>query len=84
MGKGKYGGKYPKVEATGYYGSNVAGTYREAEPNTAGESQEIGEGSQRFTFYSKTHGTLTIWADSFEEAWRQAKTRGYSRRNYMR
>lgn len=84
MGKGRYGGKYPKIDASGYYGSAEAGTKQNPNPAEAGTGRELGIGSKRFTFYSETHGTLTVWADSFEEAWRQAKTRGYSRRNYMR
>ena len=84
--KRRRGGKHPRVvsDTVGYFGRNTAGTDREALPNTAGQSKTIGTGSKRFTFYNETHGTLTIWAESFVEALRQAKIRGYSRKNYMR
>lgn len=75
------GGKY---SADGYFGENVAGNPRQPNPNTAGEKQEIGTGSRKYTFYREDRGTLTIWANSFEEAWRLAKARGYHRRNYKR
>ena len=76
MGKGKYGGKYQRLtepESSGYYGTDIAG-----------QRKEIGQGSRRYTFYSDTKGTLTIWASSFDEAWRQAKERGYKRRRYKK
>lgn len=82
--KARRGGKFPVFDARGYYGRNDAGIEPKFNPNTAGEYMEIGTGSRKYTFYSETHGTLTVWADSFEEAWRQAKVRGYSRRKFKR
>lgn len=83
-----YMGKYSSAnpEGTGYYGNNDAGTKREANPNDVNpfKREFIGSGEHEYTFYSATKGLLTIRADSFEEAWRQARARGYSRRNYKR
>ena len=84
--KARRGGKYPLVSESypGYYGNDIAGTEREASSKEAGTRRSIGRGTTAFTFYSKEHGYLTIRASSFEEAWRLAKIRGYSRRNYER
>ena len=73
------------INAYGDYGRNEAGTPRNIGSNTAGVKREfIGSGDRVFVFYSETHGYLTVRADSFEEAWKLAKSRGYSRRNYKR
>lgn len=83
--RGKRGGKYPIVDAYGYYGNNTAGTPRDIGSNDAGIKREfIGSGTKEYTFYSATKGVLTVRADSFEEAWRQAKARGYSNRRYKK
>ena len=79
------GGKYSNVTfANGDFGRNDAGTAREARPNTAGQSREMGHGDGTYTFYSKSRGYLTVHAESFEEAWRQARLLGYSKRNYRK
>ena len=82
-----YGGKYqgPNIEARGYYGTNTAGVAHEFDPNSAGVKREfIGSGTKEFVFYSATRGILTVRADSYEEAWQIAKSRGYSKRRYKR
>lgn len=84
MGKGKYGGKYPTFDASGYYGRHDAGQYPIFKPKDYGKKSEIGTGSRSYTFYNKTKGTLTVWANSYKEAWRIAKERGYSRRRFKR
>lgn len=79
------GGKYSNATfANGYFGKNDAGTLREARSNTAGQSKHMGHGDNEYTFYSKTHGYLTVRADSFAEAWRRARLLGYSKRNYKK
>lgn len=80
------GGKYSGATfANGYFGRNDAGTPREFKGATAGTQREfIGSGTQEYTFFSKTRGALTIRANSFEEAWRLAKLRGYNKRNYKK
>lgn len=79
------GGKYSNVSfANGYFGRNDAGTSREMRANTAGQSRKIGQGDKTYTFYNKSRGYLTVHADSFEEAWRQARLLGYSKRNYRK
>ena len=86
MLKKRRGGKYLKVsDASGYYGTNDAGTKREFIGADAGTKREfIGSGTKEFTFYSDVKGLLTVRADSYEEAWRIARARGYSRRRYKR
>ena len=79
--KERRGGKYPKVDASGYYGTNTAGNPREFMGNEAGVKREfIGSGTKEYEFYSDTKGILTVRAESYPEAWRIAKARGYSRR----
>ena len=71
------------INAFGDYGSGEAGTPRYIGSKEWGTKREfVGSGDREFTFFSKTKGYLTIKANSFEEAWRQAKARGYSKRNY--
>ena len=86
--KKKYMGKYQgaNIEARGYFGNNTAGNPREANPNDINpfKREFIGSGQHEYTFYSDTKGVLTVIADSFEEAWRQAKARGYSNRRYKK
>ena len=85
MIKENIGGKYSRItNANGYFGRNQAGIQYELNRAEAGIVRSIGSGSKQFTFYNETHGTLTIWASSFEEAWRQAKERGYTRKNHMK
>ena len=84
MGKGARGGKRSGSLLTGgYYGSNTAGIPREFEGKEAGTKREfIGSGSNEYVFYSETRGILTVRADSFEQAWRIARSRGYSRKRF--
>lgn len=78
---GKYSEAVPRGQ--GYFDNGEAGTPREVGTNIAGVKREfVGSGQQPFVFYSETNGTLTIMADSWEEAWRIAKLRGYSKRHY--
>jgi hypothetical protein len=77
--RGKYFGQ--NLQAQGYYGTNIAGNVRHANPNDAGVKREfIGSGTKEYNFYSDTQGVLTVRADSYQEAWRIAKARGYKRR----
>ena len=84
--KKTYMGKYPSANprGTGYYGRNDAGNPREANPNNVNplKREFVGSGDYEFVFYSESRGLLTISANSFEDAWRIAKLRGYSRRDY--
>lgn len=85
--KKERGGKRSKnlINAYGDYGRGEAGTPREIGSNDAGIKREfVGSGEREFVFYSKTKGYLTVRASSWEEAWRLAKARGYSKRNYKR
>ena len=80
-----YAGKYPGItkRGQGYFDNGDASTPRKIGSDTAGNKREfVGSGQQPFVFYSETNGTLTIMADSWEEAWRIAKLRGYSKRHY--
>lgn len=80
--KASRGGKYSKINSGfGYYGNNTAGQPHKLIENTAGVKREfIGSGTKEYTFYSDTKGMLTVRADSYQDAWKQAKNRGYSRR----
>ena len=83
MGKGKYGGKYERItNATGYFGRNTVGNPQFMGEHGAGTKRKfVGSDVREFTFYSKTRGTLTIRATSYDEAWKLAKARGYSRKH---
>lgn len=80
------GGKYSaSLEGSGYYGRNTAGDERDFMPKDYGTKREfIGSGTKEYNFYKRGVGILTIRADSYEDALRLAKRRGYSSRNYMR
>lgn len=80
------GGKRSKeLFGKGEYGKDIAGQRHELKEKEWGTKREFkGSTSQEFTFYSKTRGTITIRATSYEEALRLAKRRGYSRRRYGR
>ena len=83
--KGNRGGKYPLVNADGYFGRNSAGDKRDFVPKDYGTKREfIGSGTKEYNFYKRGVGILTIRANSYEDALRLAKRRGYSSRNYMR
>ena len=99
MSKYKYGwdSSAKKKVYMGKYGNGEAGTPRQFKGADAGTSRQaeggnvtpfkrefIGSGQNEYTFYSETKGILTVRADSFEKAWREAKARGYSRRRYKR
>lgn len=85
MGGGIYGGKYPKVRGKGNYGNNDAGVSREANPGEFNpiKREFVGSGTNEYTFYSENRGVLVVTAKNFIEAWRRAKTLGYSRKNYV-
>lgn len=70
MAKSKLGGKY---------GRNVAGVKHELTEKEWGVKREfIGSGSEAYEFYSPTtNTTLIILADSYEEALRLARSRGF-------
>ncbi len=80
------GGKYSNARfANGYFGRNDAGTPQEFRGARAGTKREfIGSGTQEYTFFSESRGALTVRADSFEEAWRLARLRGYRKNNYKK
>lgn len=99
MSKYKYGwdSSAKKKVYMGKYGNGDAGTPRYFKGADAGTSRQagagdatpfkrefVGSGQSEYTFYSETKGALTVRANSFEEAWRIAKARGYSRRRYKR
>ena len=71
MGKGK--------ERGGKYGRNTAGTRHELHKNDWGTKREfIGSGTKIYEFYSAaTDTTLIIRAESYEEAKRLARSRGF-------
>lgn len=80
-----YMGKYPEANprGQGYFGNNTAGQSPEFTSKDWGTAVGfVGSGERPFVFYSKTNGTLTIMADSWEEAWRIAKLRGYRKTHY--
>ena len=81
-----YMGKYSGVNLVSrvYFGNNDAGDPRFGKSNTAGQTMHIGTGVNEYTFYKKGRGYLTVHADSFEEAWKQAKLLGYNKRNYVK
>ena len=86
MAKSTVGGRYGRVtEAGGYYGNNDAGQRHRAGSGDYGTKREfVGSGDRTFTFYSDTGGTLTVSANSYAEAWRIAKARGYRSRRRRR
>lgn len=79
MAKDKRGGKY---------GNNTAGIPHELHEQDWGTKREfIGSGTRSYTFYSaKSNTMLTIRADSYDEAKRIARSRGFKqyRRNSIR
>lgn len=78
---GKYSGANPRGQ--GYFEGNDAGNKRYKGGGSTPDKREfVGSGQRPFVFYSETNGTLTIMADSWEEAWRIAKSRGYSKTHY--
>jgi len=83
-----YMGKYGNGDAgtPRYFKGADAGTSRQAGANEAisFKREFIGSGTQEYPFYSDTKGVLVVRAESYEEAWRIAKARGYSRRRYKR
>ena len=83
---GERGGKRGKViDATGYYGTADAGQKHEATAKDYGEARKfIGSGDKAFPFYMPGGGIAIIHADSYEDAWRQAKARGYKTRKRRR
>lgn len=80
------GGRYGKVtDASGYYGRADAGQKHRATSKDYGTAREfIGSGDLAFTFYRPDGGLAIIHADSYAEAWRQAKARGYKTRKRSR
>jgi len=86
MGKGVNGGKYAGSRmARGYYGTDVAGQKHELVEKEWGTKREfVGAGTEEFVFYDRVHGTLIVTARNFQEAWRIARMRGYSRRSYKK
>lgn len=83
--KSRRGGKRANqiISTDGQFGENTAGTPRTFIGKDAGTRRRfIGSDAREFTFYSDTKGTLTIMALTFEDALRQAKVRGYGRKDY--
>lgn len=80
--KSSRGGRYGKVtDASGYYGRADAGQARRATPKDFGMAREfIGSGEYAFVFYRPAGGTCIIYGDTYQDAWRQAKARGYKTR----
>ena len=63
----------------GKYGSNVAGTRHELTEKEWGTKREfVGSGTRTYQFYSaETDTVLVIRADSYEDAKRLARSRGF-------
>jgi len=80
------GGRYGKLtDASGYYGNADAGQKHRATSKDYGDARKfIGSGDQAFVFYMPGGGTAIIRADSYADAWRQAKVRGYRTRRGRR
>ena len=80
------GGKRGRVtDASGYYGRADAGQKHRATPKDFGTAREfIGSGEHAFVFYRPDGGTCIIYGDTYQEAWRQAKARGYKTRKGRR
>ncbi len=87
MGKGKYGGKYPRVnrQGDGYYGTNEAGVRQEFTPKGWGTAMGfVGSDVEEYVFSNTVKGTRTITAKSYEEALRIAESLGYTVRDYKK
>lgn len=82
MGKGKVGGRYGRMrETSGYYGNNTAGQAHKATPKDYGTAREfVGSGDLSFVFYRPDGGVAIVHGESYQDAWRQAKARGYKSR----
>ena len=81
--KGKIGGKYERITATGYYGRNDAGNKMEFVPKDAGDKVGFkGSRSNEYTFSDIEHGTHTFVASKLEDALRMAEAMGYTREDY--
>lgn len=80
------GGRYTvTTQPYGYYGNDIAGQKHELVPKEWGTKREfVGAGTEEFVFYDRVHGTLIVTARNFQEAWRVARMRGYSRRSYKK
>lgn len=82
-----YMGKYHgvKLDGSGYFGRNDAGTKHELMPGSAGNRREFeGSRTKEYTFSDIEHGTHTIPATSYEEALRIAESMGFTRDDYKK
>lgn len=86
MKKVSRGGKYSHhLLASGYFGKNNAGVFRDMEPGGQPTKREfIGSPSQEYVFSDEEHGTRIIVARSYEEALRIAESLGFKRRHYKK
>ena len=86
MAKDRRGGKYGEgTSGRGDFGRDTAGQRHNLTEKEWGTKRKfVGSGDKEYTFYSETLGTLTISANSYWEALRIARSRGYSRKQYRR
>lgn len=83
--KGSRGGKYPKINASGYYGRNDAGTPRIMGQGGIPTKREfVGSPSEEYIFSSEKQGTRIIVARSYEEALRIAESLGFTQGHYKK
>lgn len=85
-GTGNRGGRYGSNElGRGDFGRDVAGERHTLTKKDWGTRHEfVGSGAREYTFYSETLGTLTISANSYWDALRIARSRGYSRKHHRK
>lgn len=86
MAKDRRGGKHGEgTSGRGDFGKDTAGQKHQLTEKTWGTAREfVGSGDKEYTFYSEQFGTLTVSANSYWEALRIARSRGYSRKHYRR
>lgn len=86
MAKIGRGGRYGSTTTgRGDFGTATAGQKHQLTEKEWGTKREfVGSGDKEYVFYSETLGTLTIAANSYWEALRIARSRGYSRKQYRR
>ena len=77
------GGRYGKItaDASGYYGRADAGQRKRKGAASDGTDREfIGSGDKPFEFIRPNGGIVIVHGNTYAEAWRIAKARGYKTR----
>lgn len=84
--RGGRGGKHNgSLLGRGDFGLDTAGQRHHLTKKEWGTKRQfVGSGDKDYVFYSETLGTLTISANSYWEALRIARSRGYSRKQYKK